>query len=255
MNTLRPAEALSFQLYSARALGPLEKQFELIAELGYRRVEAYGGLLADPLRLKMLLHRYEIAMPTTHAPLDRLRNDPGEVARICRDLGVETIFAPAPPLDERDQGAEGWRALGQQLARLGSEMFDEGLKLGWHNHHWEYGRASNGETFLDILFGAAPDLLWEADIAWIVRGRADPVAELERHGHRVEAVHVKDLAPRGQAIDEDGWADPGHGTIDWVRMRSAIERSHCRYLVVEHDKPSDVVRFARRARETVESWQ
>jgi hypothetical protein len=45
-------DGLSFQFYSARTLEPLEAQFELLAGLGYTKVEPYGGLLNDPRRLK-----------------------------------------------------------------------------------------------------------------------------------------------------------------------------------------------------------
>ena len=45
---MKPIDGLSFQLYSARTLEPLERQFEMLAGLGYRRVEPFGGLLDDP---------------------------------------------------------------------------------------------------------------------------------------------------------------------------------------------------------------
>ena len=47
---------------------------------------------------------------------------------------------------------------------------------------------------------------------------ADPIAELKRYAGRIEAVHVKDIAPAGQCVDEDGWADPGFGVLDWSTL-------------------------------------
>ena len=158
-------------------------------------------------------------------------------------------------MDEREKDADGWRALGAELRAIGKIVTGEGLKFGWHNHHWEYGRAANGETFLDVMFREAPDLLWQADLAWIVRGGGDPESELVRHAGRVVACHVKDLAPEGQALDEDGWADPGHGVLNWDVLRAAMREAGVSLYVVEHDKPSDVARFARRAHETVASWR
>ena len=38
-------------------------------------------------------------------------------------------------------------------------------------------------------------LLWEADIAWVVRGNADPKAWIDRYRGRIPLVHVKDIAP------------------------------------------------------------
>jgi len=252
---MTPLDALSFQLYSARMLKPLESQFELLAGLGYDKVEPYAALFADPDRLRRLLDRHRMAAPTAHVGLDQLRADPREVANICRGLGIGTIFAPAPAPGERGQDAAGWRALGQELARIGKVVADEGLQFGWHNHHWEFGRGPDGRTFLEWMFAEAPNLLWEPDVAWIVRGGADPVAELVRRAGRVPAVHVKDIAPAGRALDEDGWADPGHGTLDWDALLAAMRTAGAKLFVVEHDRPNDVARFARRARETVSRWR
>jgi sugar phosphate isomerase/epimerase len=251
---MKPIDGLSFQLYSARAIEPLERQFELLAGLGYRRVEPFGGLLGDPQRLKTLLDRHRMTAPTCHVGMDRLRADAKAVTRACKDLGMHTIFAPAPLIGERGGGEAEWRALGKELAQLGKAVNAEGLAFGWHNHNWEYQRAADGTFYLDVMFAEAPDLVWEPDLAWIARGGADPVAELRRHSRRVVACHVKDIAPAGQCLDEDGWADPGHGVLDWTALQAAMKEAGVTLFVVEHDKPSDVARFARRAAETISHW-
>lgn len=252
---MTPLDGLSFQLYSARTLEPLEKQFELLAGLGYKRVEPFGGLFGEPDRLKRLLESHGMAAPSAHVGLDRLRADPAATARLCRDLGIGTIYAPAPPLGEREGGEAEWQAIGRELNRIGEVVTGEGLKFGWHNHHWEYGKASDGRRYLDILLQEATDILWEADLAWIARGEADPVAEVKRYAGRIEAVHVKDIAPAGECLDEDGWADPGHGVLDWSKLVPALQEIGVKLYVAEHDRPNDVARFARRAYATVASWR
>jgi sugar phosphate isomerase/epimerase len=250
-----PIDGLSFQLYSARSLEPLEAQFELLAGLGYKRVEPFGGLLNDPQGLKTQLDLHGMSAPSAHVGLDRLRADPVAAVRMCRDLGVRTIYAPAPPVGERDGGEAEWTALGRELDRIGKIVTAEGLKFGWHNHNWEYAKAADGRRYIDILLEQAPELLWQADLAWMVRGGADPIAELKRYAGRIEAVHVKDIAPAGLCLDEDGWADPGHGVLDWSKLVPVLNEIGVTLFVAEHDKPNDVARFARRAFATVASWR
>ena len=84
---MTPLEGLSFQLYSARTLEPLKAQFELLAGLGYKKVEAFGGLLNDPQRLKSQLEAHGLSMPSSHVGLDRLRADPLATVRLCRESG------------------------------------------------------------------------------------------------------------------------------------------------------------------------
>jgi hypothetical protein len=72
---MTPLDGLSFQLYSARTLEPPEAQFELLAGLGYKQVEPYGGLLNDPQALKHQLELHGLSAPSAHVGLDRLRAD------------------------------------------------------------------------------------------------------------------------------------------------------------------------------------
>ena len=66
----------------------------------------------------------------------------------------------------------------------------------------------------------------------------------------------KDLAPAGENANEDGWADVGHGTLDWNQLaRDAKARTRARYYVMEHDKPSDAIRFARRSIAAAGQWK
>ena len=60
---MTPIDGLSFQLYSARTLEPLEAQFELLAGLGYKKVEPFGGLFGDPQKLKSQLERHGMSAP------------------------------------------------------------------------------------------------------------------------------------------------------------------------------------------------
>jgi sugar phosphate isomerase/epimerase len=247
-------DQLSFQLYSARGLQPLEKQIEMLAGLGYRRVEPFGGLFNDVPKLRDLLRKHGLAAPSAHVGLDRLRADPRAAVRLCRDLEIGLVIAPAPPPGERDKDAAGWRAFGRELAGIGRIVAGEGLRFGWHNHDFEFRRQPDGSVPMDLILGEAPDILWQMDIAWVVRGGADPVAWLAKYAGRVPAVHVKDVAPAGQCADEDGWADVGHGTLDWTRLLEAARAAGATLLVAEHDRPSDVARFARRTLATIKGW-
>ena len=100
---------------------------------------------------------------------------------------------------------------------------------------------------MDILLGEAPSIDWEMDVAWVVRGDADPLAWIERYKDRITTAHVKDIAPAGDNADEDGWADVGHGTLDWSALMAALRGIGVDLFVAEHDKPSDVTRFASRS--------
>ena len=60
-------------------------------------------------------------------------------------------------------------------------------------------------------------------------------------------MHVMDVAAPGAGLDEKGFADLGHGVMDWQRLWDASVDAGAQLMVVEHDLPSDWRRFARRS--------
>ena len=60
----------SFQLYSARNFQPWDKVLKLLGEAGYKEVEGYGGVYADPAGLRKELDKNGLTMPTGHFSID-----------------------------------------------------------------------------------------------------------------------------------------------------------------------------------------
>ena len=79
------------------------------------------------------------------------------------------------------------------------------------------------------------------------------MAWIDRLGPRITAVHIKDLAPEGDAA-EDGWTDVGHGTQAWGPIKAALDAHGIDHMVIEHDNPADHARFARRSLQAVQGW-
>ena len=167
---------------------------------------------------------------------------------VCGTLGFTQLFMPSVPPAERQSAEPYWTSLGRELAEMAWRAKDHGVELGYHNHNWELRTQADGRTALECLFAGAADapLKWQVDVAWLVRGGTDPLLWLERYADRIVSVHAKDLAPPGANVDEDGWEDVGHGVLDWRDTLAPASVQHgARWLVAEHDKPSDPARFAR----------
>ncbi len=238
----------SFQLYSARKFEPWEDVFAMLADAGYRRVEGFGALYKDVDRLRAMLDGNKLSMPTAHFGLDLLEGDFERAMAIADTLGVETVVCPHIAAELRPTDSAGWRAFAARLARIGENCQARGRGFAWHNHDFEFAATGDGQIPQRIILDAAPDIGWEIDVAWVVRGGGDPMNWIDEYASRIVAVHVKDIAPAGEAADEDGWADIGEGTIDWralfARLRSQTRATH---FIMEHDNPSDAARFARRS--------
>jgi sugar phosphate isomerase/epimerase len=148
---------------------------------------------------------------------------------------------------DRPTDGPGWRAFGARLEAAGRPFVSAGLGFGWHNHDFEFVPTADGSIPQAEILAGGKSLEWEIDVAWVIRGGADPIQWIRRHGPRISAAHVKDIAPAGENLDEDGWADVGHGTVPWPSIMSALHAVGCQNFVMEHDNPADHQRFAKRS--------
>jgi sugar phosphate isomerase/epimerase len=240
---------LSIQIYSLRNAGVLDRQLDIVREAGFRQVELIGSQLEDPAATKAKLDARGLVASSSHVSLATLRERFDATLQACKAIGFTQLIMPSVPVEQRDSPGAYWNALGRELAGYARRAAELGICLGYHNHHWELKTKEGGVTALELLFAAAEDstLGWQVDVAWLMRGGADPVALMQRYSNRVMSAHAKDLAPAGEKLDEDGWADVGSGTLDWVALGPACRAAGARCLVAEHDKPNDAVRFARNA--------
>ena len=241
--------AFSYQLYSSRNFPPLDATLKMVGDLGYAEVEGFGGVYSDPKALEAALDRNGLEMTSGHFGIDMLEKEVDKALDIARTVGMKAIYCPYLMPDQRPADAAGWRAFGKRLERAGKPYRDAGFTFGWHNHDFEFKVLPDGSLPMTLILEAAPGLTWEADVAWIVRGGADPIDWIRRYGDRLTAVHVKDIAPAGQNADEDGWADVGHGTVPWRAIWAEVKKTPASIFVMEHDKPNDDARFARRSLE------
>lgn len=240
----------SYQLYSSRNFPPLSATLGMLAAAGFGGVEGFGGLYANPAQLADLaagLKATGLKMETGHFGLAQLEAEPEFVLEIARTLGTKHIYCPYIMPDDRPTTSAGWREFGARLQAAGKPFRAAGLDFGWHNHDFEMVALADGVVPIDAIFEGGPGLSWEMDVAWVVRGGADPLAWIAKYKDRITAAHVKDIARAGENRDEDGWADLGDGIVDWRAIKAALVAAGVKNFVLEHDNPSDHARFATRS--------
>ena len=240
----------SYQLYSSRNFPPLADTLKMLADAGYDGVEGFGGLYADQAGLDAMaagLAANGLAMRSGHFGLAQVEDTPDWAIKVAQTLGMDTVIVPWLPAEMHPTTGAGWHELGARLQKAGAPIRAAGLAFGWHNHDFEFRKTADGALPQTALFQGGPDLKWEIDVAWVVRGGADPTQWIKDHASRIVAAHVKDIAPTGQNAAEDGWADVGYGTVDWPAIIAALRAAGCDNFVLEHDNPSDHARFAQRS--------
>lgn len=200
---------LAVQLYTVRDLvtDDTEGTLRRLADIGYRAVEPTVGLLGDTVRFRGLLDELGLTACSLHAPV--LGPDRDQIAAAARMIGAGTVIVPAvPPEDFADRA--GVENVARRLSEAAAWAAGEGLRLGYHNHHWEITHRIDGRTALEVLAEQLPpDVVLEIDVYWAAAGGEDVPDLLGRLGSRVRYLHVKD----GPATIEDPMTAVGAGVV------------------------------------------
>ena len=253
-----PPGQISIQLYTLRdqLAIDLEGTLRALAEIGYRKVEHAGFVGRTVTEFKAALDAAGLRATSGHVPIPQ-PFDPAAWSASLADantLGSRFIVHPFFGIDfatgEVERTTAAWRAFARDLNRAGRMARDAGLKLGYHNHNWEFFRLTDNpsRTAYDVLTDATdPDVVHlQLDLFWAVRGARDPVDLIRQNKGRVLQYHVKDLNQAGS------FEDPGQGLIDFARIfRHSKEAGVVEYIVERDDagtpprQPEDALDTAR----------
>jgi sugar phosphate isomerase/epimerase len=233
---------ISVQLYTVRRLlaEDLDGTIAALAGMGFGAVEVFD-LLAYSDRLHEPLRRHGLRAPTAH--VDVLASDAADVAAAAQDLGVTTVIQPwTDPSRWKDVDAIG--ELADALNAAAARAAGEGLRVGYHNHHFELASMVDGRHALEVFADAlAPEVVLEVDAYWAFVGGADVPALLRRFGERVVALHVKD---GDGSLDTSRQVAAGAGVVPLAATVAAAPRA---LRIVELDDTAgdmlDAVRASR----------
>jgi len=242
--------AISVQLYSVREqLADLDGTFERLAGLGIRSVEPFSLYDRVPETATALV-QHGLSAPTAHAPFlsDDIEYEGRRVPlpplvmtlQAARALGVQTLIDPMVPAD-RWQSADDVDRTAERLNAAAAEAAEAGVRVGYHNHSFEFHHRINGASAYEYFVSKLdPAVVLEVDVYWAAMAGQDVPELLQRLGHRVVALHLKDggsirdpFGTTGYAAEHLDQVPLGHGILDIAGILRATPGVD--YDVIEFD--------------------
>jgi sugar phosphate isomerase/epimerase len=253
-----PPDQISIQLFTLRdqLAIDLEGTLQALHDIGYTRVEHAGFVGRTVEEFKATLDAAGLWASSGHVLIPQ-PFDPAAWSASLADantLGSRYIVHPFFGINfatgEVTRTTAPWRAFARDLNRAGRMARDAGLKLGCHNHNWEFFRLTDNpsRTAYDVLTDTTdPDLVHlELDLFWATRGARDPVDLIKQNKGRVLQYHVKDMNQAGS------FEDPGQGLLDFPRIFEHSREAGVVEYIVERDDagtpprtPADALTTAR----------
>jgi sugar phosphate isomerase/epimerase len=220
---------LSVQLYSVRDLIAEDRDGVLrqIADLGYGAVEPFQPTV-DPAGVRKVADDLGLQVSSAHA-MGLLDEDPAPVFEAIASLGTDLAIVPAGIAEAEFTSREGVARTADRLNALSEKATAHGLKLGYHNHWWEFEPVLDGKHAFEVLAELlAPEVFLEVDTYWAAVGGADVPKVLRGLGDKVRAIHVKD----GPAVKNQPNVAVGSGVIPVPEVLAAAPQA---WRIVEFD--------------------
>ncbi len=230
----RRVENVGLQLYTLR--NEMARDFEgtlaRVAEIGYKEMEFAGYFGRSPAQVRQILDRNGMTSPAAHIQLQALRDDlEGEIERAAI-LGQKYIVVPILPANQRS--IADYQRAADYINLAGEACKAVGIKMGYHNHDFEFVQTDGRIPYDVLLEETESDLVdMELDLYWIRNAGIDPVSYFEQHPGRFSMLHVKDMDQFGRM------ADVGRGEINFAEIFSHADTAGFKHFFVEHDRPGN----------------
>ena len=235
---------ISLTLYTLRDFtqnpAQIARTLRRVRRIGYQTVQISGGGLmqVEPPELKKMADDAGVAIIGSHIGLGMMREDLGKVVATLHAWDCRYAAIPHLPREEW-QGPNGWKKIAREMTAIGRKLAKEGIKLQYHNHHFEFNRVGvrngrGGKLGLEILFdNSDPKYLQsELDMGWVARAGADIALWVKRLKGRMDQVHVKDW---GIVNRDPVWMPVGEGNINWKQAFAACKAIGVKHYIVEQD--------------------
>jgi sugar phosphate isomerase/epimerase len=229
-------DQIALQLYTVRRLAAVDLPGTLraVAAAGYRAVELAELPETGPGELARLLDEAGLRAVAAHEGIERMRSEMRAVIDHLAEVGCPRVIVPWIPDDDR-RTADDVRRYAAELGGYARTFADQGIRLGYHNHAFEF-EPLDGTTVWDVLLTALPpEVEIELDVYWAAVGGRDPVAEIRAAADRVRLLHMKDRAPGPEPRD----APAGEGTLPFPEIVEAARAAGVEWYIAEQDEPRE----------------
>jgi sugar phosphate isomerase/epimerase len=231
------------QLYTVRDQLTADARATLtrVAAIGFKELEVLQATL--PV-VAPLAQELGLSIVSVHLDGATSRGDGFDAAlSTLRAYGLRDIVVPFVPAAARPTTRKGFEEIAARLSRMSRTASSAGLRFGYHNHAFEFGRDTDGTRWIDVLMQGTAEagMFLQLDVFWATVAGSDPVATLRQYQGRIGSLHLKDKSAEvGTTLTEGqvprtGFAAVGSGSLNVPAILSAARSAGVRHYFVEQD--------------------
>jgi sugar phosphate isomerase/epimerase len=238
---------IGLQLWSLRAQLPkeLEASLRKVREWGIVEVQSAGTARHSTEAFRAALDAAGLRCGSSHVGFDDLAKSFAATAKTARALGATHLVCPWLPHDRKvGLRPDDVTRAAEAFNEAGRKAKEEGMRLSYHCHGFEFVPSPDGTGTLYDTFAKATDpalVGLEVDVLWAKAGGADPAALIKTYAGRVVSLHVKDIAegltfPVGTSgMPAENEVPVGAGQLDWPAVLGAAREASVEIYYIEDE--------------------
>lgn len=206
-----------------------------LASFGYKELETYGykeGKLFGLSNAEFGQTVKDLGMQVVsgHYGIDIIEKDLERAVADAKALGQSYIVVPW--LGDNYRTLDGIKGVCETLNKAGEISKKSGIRMGYHNHDFEF-KEMDGKILYDVMLDELdPKLVsMEMDLYWVVFSGHDPLKYFAKYPGRFEQWHVKD---RDKEVPNRN-TEVGSGSIDWKPIFAKAKESGMKHFYVEQE--------------------
>ena len=226
---------IGLQLYSVnRDMKDVDASLAKVAAAGYnvvetlRSPECFGLPAAE---FKALCDKHGLKIVSTHHSIAMDPEKEAEIMEQWREvfkglnvMGAKYCVIPSFKLGET---IEDLKAVCDYFNKVGALAKEYGLKLGYHNHAFEYEVVDGQVKWEYMIENTDPEsVFFQMDVYWTTKGGKNPVDYLKKYPNRIQMLHIKDDLVIGES-----------GKIDFEAIFNQFYANGYSDFVVEQEMP------------------
>ena len=246
-----PAMGIGLQIYSLQedfdrdTPGTLDR----LKSQGFTDIETSVFTKMPAAELKGLLVARGMTCSSHHVRPEHLEKKMAQVIADAKALGAVQVVCPILPHKAPLDRAQVLK-VAANFNRYGAILKAAGLRFAYHNHSQDFTVADSsstpGETYYDVLIGATEqDLVsFELDVFWVAWSGAKAADVIEKYGHRISSLHLKDLASDAKTdITDPKSARPfmvtlTNGRVDIPSVIKSAKAKGVALFIIEDEGPN-----------------
>ncbi len=226
------------QLYTvrdfAKDLCGFSETLKKVADIGYKTVQVSGTCDYEAEWLRAELEKNGLSCVLTHTKPTEIIENTETVCKnhdvfACKYIGVGAMPGGGKVTDEI------YEKFVSDFMPAAKIIKENGHKLFYHNHAFEYSRSADGRLFMEKLLSdfSAEFLGITFDTYWAQFAGADPAEWLLKLKGRVECLHLKDMTATFN--NKNRMAPVGCGNMNFEKIIASAETAGAEFLLVEQD--------------------